>query len=289
MFQKTKATLASCTREVAAKFAAMPAFSGERKLRQHHVALLHNLVGKGRFVSPTWAVVVDSATGTTYRANGQHSSTMLAALSAEEFAEAFPNGLNVTIEEWTTDDLKGDAYGLFIIFDNPIMSRSNYDVMGFHTSQFPELVGIDEKFAVSLANGMAFYERSVENGVVLIPRERGSYLSYEDRRVFVQWAVTHEKARHGWLFTKPGVTAEMFANWLKNRPLAEEFWGLVLTESHPDSDHETRDLSRILKDFAGRPKIKQDRFRREAAKRWKVFQRTHPFETTETMEVPATV
>jgi hypothetical protein len=223
-------------------------------------------------VSPTWATVVDKTTGLTSRANGHHSSTVLAEWPAEEY----PAGLLVTIEEYTTDDLTHDAFLIFDLFDHPRSVRSNVDVMNLHRAHFPDLKAIDAKLCLALCNGIAMYEASRENGLVLPTRQRGGYLETDAYRSFVEWGAAFASTRHAWLLKKPGVVAEMVANRLSDADDAQDFWGLVFTESHPDTDHETRELSRTLRAYKGKPKVGQDRFRREAAKQWRRFRRSVP-------------
>jgi hypothetical protein len=270
MFSKTNVTLESCTHELARTFADMAPLAGERELKPAHVMFLDNHRKAGTFVSPSWAVVVDKSTGTKYRANGQHSSQMLAACPPEEY----PAELLVTIEEYTTDDLAHDAFLIFDLFDHPRSVRNNVDVMNLHRAHYPDLKDVDAKLCLALCNGIALFEQSRgEKGQVLPTRQRGGYLEQDDYRTFVQWAAPFAAERHAWLLRKPGVVAEMVANRRSFADEAEEFWRLVFTESHPDSDHETRELSRTLRDWAGKPRVGQDRFRKEAGKQWKRFRR----------------
>jgi hypothetical protein len=270
MFSKTNVTLETCTSELAREFAAMPGLMGERPLTPSRLAFLNNLRRTGRFASPTWAVVVDQATQTRYRANGQHSSTMLADLPPEEF----PTGLLVTIEEYTTDNFREDAFQIFNIFDHPRSARTNTDVMGLHRAQYEALAGVDLHTLVGLCNGIAFHEAHREGGQVWSPRERGAYLENDTIREFVLWAAEFKPAKHAWMLGKAGIVAEMFSTFTADQAAAREFWRLVLTESHPDVEHETRELSTTLKDWTMRPRIKQDRFRREVARNWRRYHRS---------------
>ena len=251
--------------------AQMPGLMGERPLKSSRLAFLSNLIQTRRFASPTWAVVVDSATGTRYRANGQHSSTMLAQLEPQDF----PTGLLVTIEEYTTDDFAHDAFAIFNIFDHPRSARTNTDVMGLYRAQFDqELAGLNLSTLVALCGGLYFHENHRENGRVWPPRERGLYLHDPAMRQFVLWAAGLDTTKHHWLLGKAGVVAEMYADFQADEEKAREFWTLVFRENHPDTDHETRELSTTLKEWAMKPRIKQDRFRREAARNWKRFIRS---------------
>jgi hypothetical protein len=279
MFSKTNVTLETCTQDLAKEFAAMPALEGERELKPAHLTFLDGHRRDGTFVDPTWAVVVDKTTGTKYRANGQHSSTMLANCPPEEY----PAGLMVTIEEYTTDDLAHDAALIFDLFDHPRSVRDNVDVMNLHRAHYPDLKDVPSKLCLALCNGIAAFEadraKAGDQSAEQLPiRQRGGYLQHDAYREFVRWAATFAAARHAWLLNKPGVVAEMVANHRSDSnagtAFAEDFWGLVFTESHPDSDHETRELSRTLRELVGKPRVKQDRFRKEAGKQWRRFRKS---------------
>lgn len=69
--------------------------------------------------------------------------------------------------------------------------------------------------------------------------------------------------------------ASMLEHGRRYQPEAREFWRLVLSESHPDPDHETRELSRDLLNIKHRPRYNQDTLRREATKAWKRYLRLH--------------
>jgi hypothetical protein len=271
MFSKTNVTLENCTQELASTFATMPALEGERSLRPSRIAYLDGCRKAGTFAAPTWAVVIDKITGVKYRANGRHSSTMLSNCPPEEY----PAGLLVTIEEYTTDDLTHDAFLIFDLFDNPRSVRTNTDVMGLHRAHYPELKTVDDTLCVALCNGIAMFEAGREKGIVLVSRQRGGYLQHENYRSFIVWAATAlAGTKHDRLLKKPGVVAEMIANRGSEPSAADEFWRLVFTESHPDADHETRELSRTLLEWARKkPMVGQDRFRRESSKQWRRFRR----------------
>ena len=151
---------------------------------------------------------------------------------------------------------------LFDIFDHPSSSRTNIDVMNLHRVYYDDLQEVDAKLVLTLASGIALYEKGIDKGLFLPARERGAYLAREDYRQFILWAAPFAKAVHGWMLHKPGIVAEMLSHRRSDAEAAETFWRLVFKESHPDADHETRELSRTLKDWAAKPKVSQDRFRR---------------------------
>jgi len=269
MFTKTNVTLEHCTQDFAKSFAAMPALPGERAIRSARLKYLDECRKAGRFISPTWAVVIEQATGTRYRVNGQHSSKMLADCPAEEY----PAGLLVTVEEYTSDDILHDGVEIFEVFDSPRSARTNEDVMNLYRSGYPELANVSSAFCVHIASGIAMFEKGRKDGMLYEPRKRGLYLETPSYRDFILWAVAFEDSHHGWLFGKPGVVAEMIANRQSDPRDADEFWRLVLTEAHPDPDHETRELTRTLREWASKPRVRQERFRKEAAKQWRRYHR----------------
>ena len=266
MFSKTAVKLEPLTHDLAKAYAAMPGLPGERPLRPSRLTFLEKHRQQGTFVSPNWAEAVDITTGQRYRVNGQHSSTMLARLAPEDF----PQNLLVTIEEYTFDDLASDAVLIFDLFDNPQSARTNLDIMGLYRARYPDLAGIDLKILVDVTNGVWFYEHERgDQGVAFKPRERGLYLMRPEVRAFARWVTAgFADAKHKWMFGKVGIVAEMFASMqVPDKSVAEEFWRLVLTESHPDPDNETRELSDTLKGWVTRPKApSQGRFRKEAKK-----------------------
>jgi hypothetical protein len=270
MFSRTNITLEHCTQELAKQIAAMPGLPGERPLKPSRLAYLDNLRRTHRFAAPSWAIVVNTATGARYRANGQHSSTMLAQIAPEEF----PQGLLCTIDEYSTDNFIEDASEIFEIFDNPRSARSNTDKMSTVRAQFPDLREIKLELLVAIVNGVAHYEGMREGGVVRTPRQRGMYFNEPDVRAFASWAASHEHARHSWMFWKPGVVSEMFTDLQADPEAAKAFWELTLTESHSDPEHETRECSRNLKELAPRPRVGQDRLQKEAAKFWRRYRRS---------------
>src|SRR4030095_16906328 len=275
MFEKTNVTLETCDRALAITFSQMAALEGERQIKPARLAFLRKHVKGGTFVSPTWAVVVDKITGNRYRANGQHSSTVLAEVAEPEWPIIFPKGLMVTIEEYTTDNLVPDSFLIFDLFDHPVSARGNVDVMNLHRVHYEDLKDVNPQVLLNLMAGVALHEKSLPKGMFLPARERGVYLEKEENRDFALWAAPFSKSLHGWMLKKTGIVAEMVGDRRLDPQIADDFWQLVFNESHPDKDHETRELSRTLKEWASKPKISQSRFRQEAAKQWRRFRKVY--------------
>jgi hypothetical protein len=275
-FQRTDVQLVDLTPEAAAEMAALPAFAGERELKATRLAFFQTHLTNGTFVGPEWTVAVHRPTTTRYRANGQHSSTFLSQLAPEAFPRNVQTGapLKVTINVIEFDSLDEDAFGIFNLFDHPKSARTNTDAMGVHRAHWPDLAGIPNSHLVNVANGITMYEHSRETPLLFTPRERGGYWDNDVYREFVRWTWGFTDTEHDWMLKKSGLVAEMLDDRLTDAKAADEFWTLVLTEGHPDAEHETRDLSRELLKAKGRPRVTQQQFRKEAAKAWRRYRRS---------------
>jgi len=272
-FRKVDVKLESLTPELARSFAGMQPFQGERSLKSARLNFLRRHVKAGTFSSPTWADAMQRGTDHRYRLNGQHSSAMLAALTPEEF----PLGLLVTIETYEFDSVDEDAFALFDLFDNPKSARDNTDALGVDIAAYEDLRAVDRKFAGKAAAGIAYFEGLKKDGGVLHDaRRRGIYFADLDNRRFLLWIWPFHDALHVGLLNPP-VMAEVYADWKYNAAMAQEFWTLVLYESHGDPDHETRELSRVLKEMKQAEKA-PEYFYARVRKAWNRYRRLRELE-----------
>ena len=129
MITKRKSELIPLTKELAAQFAGMRPLPGERPLRQARLKFFQSCVRNEIFNSPTWAQVFVGDDATPYRADGQHTSYVLA--HCEE--AIFPTAVSVTIDTWAVDS-ENELGDLFDLFNNPVSVRSNSDKMGVFRS-----------------------------------------------------------------------------------------------------------------------------------------------------------
>jgi hypothetical protein len=276
MFSVTNVTSNPMTPELAREFAQMPGLPGERPLNPVRLKHLDTERRTGRFTSPTWAVVINEATGQRYRANGQHSSTML---SSQCPPEEFPTGLRAIVVEYTTDNFAEDAFTIFEIFDNPRSVRNNTDKMSQFRALYPDLAHIKLQILVAVANGIYHYEDQREGGITLGARVRGIYYNQPEVREFAQWITAYDNTMHDWMITKPGLVCAMFATIKADKANAEVFWDYTFLESHGDPEHESRELTRNLKELLPRRRIGQDRLQKEASKFWRRYTRSIPAAT----------
>lgn len=233
MYKQTGLRIEPLTRELCTQFARMPAHRGERPLSKRRVSLLDSKIANGQFHSPEWAVAY--LNGKAYRVNGQHSSTALAEANGH-----FPNGLEVTIKEFTCES-EDDLADLFMQFDNKSSSRSDIEALMVGAAMHPELEGISKTSLMHATNGIA---RAVTrfDSKVRIDDRRGLIPGNTD---FIQWVRSYTGRND---LRRVGVIAAMYDTYRKDRQKCDEFWRLVSKESHADPNHPTRRLARLLKE-----------------------------------------
>ena len=267
MLRKVKSELVPLTRELAVEFAQMKPVPGERPLRPSRSKYFEWQLLQGSFNSPNWAKALIEGTQGEWRADGQHTSHLLA--TCEE--SLFPVGLSVTVNTYHLDSMLETA-DLFDLFDNPMSARTNADKLGIYIADHPDLVGMDRTFLGKVARGIDYYYRDLLKNnskiVVFEPRQHGLYFHMDaTNRAFAIWLAGQHQAKHAWMIGKPGITAEIYSDWRNHPELADRFWTEVMTERNPDPDDDTRELSRTFREWSRKqPRVRQDRFRTHAKK-----------------------
>ena len=271
MVKKIKSELTPLTRELAERFAKMSPLPGERTLRTARVKFFQARLADETFNSPSWSLATIGDSDHEFRADGQHTSHALTLCGDGQF----PTHLSVTINTYRLD-AEEDRVQLFDLFDNPNSARTNLDKMGIFIANHPDLTHIEDRgFLNKVAHGIDYHHREANAPVTHTARDFGVYYDDDARnRDFANWLYGWHDAIHAWMVGKPGIVAEIYADWISYPALAGEFWGQVFTESNPDSDDETRELSRTLKEWSRKqPKVKQDKFRVKVKKIWDRFRR----------------
>ena len=283
MLNKKAIKTQSLTPELAKHFASMKPLPGEREIKKQRIDFLESHVRRGSFFSPEWAVVLDRSNNEVYRANGQHSSTMLAALPED----VFPKGLHAYITEYEMDSQKEDGLTLFELFDNPASVRSTEDVMGVGAAHHPELMNIKRKFLVKVSKGItafyrglneqlrAAYERGKKKDATLVApeyaptfasRTLSEYYKKPTHCQFACWLwelsmyAPEVSVKNDFIFSQPVVVAVMFSDWKRDPLFATSFWGAVVNESDPNPKSYSRDLATELNEVRksiSRKKIEQ--------------------------------
>jgi hypothetical protein len=132
---------------------------------------------------------------------------------------------------------------------------------------------------VKVTNAIDFFLHDIPAGSPLPQsrhpgRDHGLYFNIESNRAFAVWLHNWAESKHAWMISKRGIAAEIFADWLADPVLASRFWGEVFTESNPDPNDDTRELSSVLKEWTRKvPTCKQEKLRARARKIWERFRR----------------
>jgi hypothetical protein len=230
---------------------------------------LESRLEKKKFNSPTWAKAIVENGSEEWRADGQHTSRLLATCSDS----LFPADLSATVDIYRLDDML-EVADLFDLFNNPASVRSNLDKLGVYIADYAELIQMDRVFLGYAAHGIDYYCRTLalaepdRKVMIFGAREHGLYFHTDPvNRAFAAWLYGQHQTIHAWMISKPGIVAEIYADWRNHRALAERFWMEVFTESNPDPEDDTREFSRLLKDWSTKqPRIKQHKFRAQAKK-----------------------
>jgi hypothetical protein len=280
---KKSAVLLPLTKELAAKIANLPGLPGERPVKPERIAFHLARLRERAFLSPNWAIGIAKDTGLEYRANGQHTSKIISELSLDDM-ELVPD--NVTLDTYEMDSVNEDGAALFEIFDHPITMRSNEDAIGVALSGHLDMNGRDRKFMVAVGRAINFYRNDIRRrepdkakGMRLYGiRETGNYFHEFENRRFALWIEQWVGSQNAWMIRVPAVTAEIFADWKAAEEMATMFWNYVFTETHPDSDDETRDLARRLNELHHKKHVKPDVYRNPIKRLWVRFVRAQEVE-----------
>jgi hypothetical protein len=274
MVRKVSSELVPLTRELALQFSQMAKLPGERPLRASRVKYFEAELQGGTFNSPNWAkAIIDGHEG-EWRADGQHTSHLLATCDEKLFPK---DDLSVTINTYRLNSL-GDLGELFDLFDNPLSARTNADKMGIYIADYAELDQLDRTFLGRTARGIDYFFRDLlkegQKAKVFDSREHGLYFDDGVNRAFAVWLYEHHQTKHAWMVGKPGIAAEIYIDWRSHPELAKVFWAEVFTESNSDPDDETRMLASTLRDWSRKqPRVTQDRFRARAKKAFDRYRR----------------
>ena len=131
-------------------------------------------------------------------------------------------------------------------------------------------------------NGVVYYEAAERQGEKKHPTVRLSSMGHRLRTrqqpasgVYPLLTGFQELRLFKRTVSRSGLVARLYSDWVENAETARKFWTLVLSESAPDPDDETRSFAEQLKKMnADRKKVTQEEFFKEAAKAWKRFKRT---------------
>lgn len=228
------------TRGLVKEFIEMDPLPRERPLSERRLQIYRRLLSAGEFRPVTWASASCKETNTTYRVNGQHTSTLLGEL--EQLPDFF-----VTVERYSCDTLE-DVAKLYSTFDSGIGSRTNNDIVQSFASTIKEFSGLKKKTFLLVAAAGSYHKWGFTYHQHP-PAERAELLfDYIDFTVWVDgilWPAdaNQEDASH---MNRAGVVAAMLGSYQKSQSDSDKFWRLVQNGAAPKANDASRVLQRYL-------------------------------------------
>jgi hypothetical protein len=235
------------TKKIAEQFATMDPAPSDRPLSPRRLEVYKKIMEAGQFRPVTWASAFCKETGGTYRVNGKHTSTLLAA-------QVKMPTFYAVIEQYSCDTLE-DVARLYSTFDSKMQSRTTKDINVSFAATVPELaeVEISDKNINISVSGMS-YAKWMEDYFSIQPAERAELLIEHPK--FVLW-IHHilgnkfkpregEVRQTGKHMQRLPVTAAMFLTHQKDASDAETFWTAVRDETGSGPEVPDRRLSKFL-------------------------------------------
>jgi hypothetical protein len=230
MFRLVNSETKPLTPELAERFKAMSPSPTERAFDPARAKMLREKAEAGQLITFNWAIA--KIGDKEYRANGQHSSSVLAELNGQ-----FPQGLKVHMDTYEVDDTDGLAL-LFRQFDNRKSGRTPTDVSGAYQGLYPELRDIPRGAAKLAVEGAAWYEKKVEG----LPAPSGDdvYTLFGKKSLhkFIKWIGEVFSVKTPEL-RRQTIVAAMYGTFEKNETEARRFWtevsrgGVEYEDNHP--------------------------------------------------------
>lgn len=217
-FNLVKSETRPLTPELVEEFMKLPASPTERPLLPKRVAFLQNALEEDRLVNFDWveAVLGDQR----YRANGQHSATMLSHLNGN-----FPQGRFVHYDTYRVED-EDELVMLFRQFDARQSGRSISDVAGAYQMSQPDLRDVDRKKAKLAVDGCAWYRHQIEGFAVGKGDDVYRLFSSASLHDYIHWIGDLLDMKTPELEPKTVVGA-MYATYMANEQAAKTFWTQV--------------------------------------------------------------
>ena len=279
------------TPETLAEFEQAIAMPGERPLDPKRMRMLRDLISDETFHGVDWSIARCKEDGVTYRADGQHSSTLLRGLLKDDSngdEPEFPTGLLATITTYEIDSLADDGMELFEAFNRPESVRTNKDMLGVYKAGHSDLKGVSTDHLSGILAGVSYAFRhltadSVENvrtewddyaGYMPNRRHAGALLDLEAVRKFIFWTAQFAASTNSEFLKKPSIVAAMFKQWAESEEKATVWWSAVMNESG-DEDDESTDLADALNKLVGqtRSKVSPVDFLSRCERSWKKYRK----------------
>jgi len=175
-----------------------------------------------------------------YRANGQHSSDLLARWpeNTHEYG-AFPEGLVAVVSDFEADT-KEDAALLFQQFDPAGSARTRPDLYGAYQGIYPAIADVPRANALLALDGYVWHQKNID-GLPVPERDRiPTWYGEVKIHGYIRWMGTFIFDKAPEMREQP-VAAAMYGTFCINEQEADEFWKAVasgggdhrMEETHP--------------------------------------------------------
>lgn len=220
-FKLIKSETVPLTPALVAEMRALPPSPTERECNQKRVDFLRDRLRAGLFHPPHW--VKAQVNGTTYRANGQHSSMMLAGIDG-----SFPQGFSVHVDTFECLNIEALAL-LFRQYDARQSGRSPGDVAGAYQGLESALDEVPRYLGKLAVEGITWYRKNIARREVN-PVGDDRYVTFHeaDQHPFIQWfgGLFGGKMRH---LTHQPIIGAMYATYNVDKDAADDFWREVVS------------------------------------------------------------
>lgn len=232
----------AATRSLVNEFLEMDRLPRERPLSERRLQVYRNVLNRGEFRPVTWASAHCKETGSTYRINGQHTSTLLSeCVTVPEFF--------VTVERYECETME-DVAKLYATFDSSMSSRTAGDIILSFASVIGEFANQNiKKKTYPLVVAAASYAKWGAGMYSIPSAERAeTLLDHTDFCIWVDGIIhpTDGEQKRALHLTRSPVVSAMLGTYMKSKSDSDEFWKLTRDETDENREDPTRILARYL-------------------------------------------
>lgn len=270
------------TKQLAEKFANMDPAPHDRPLSEVRLKVYEKIIMAGGFRPVDWAAAYCKDTGSTYRVNGKHTSTLTSGMGLDAVQDLY-----AVVSYYECDTLE-DVARLYSTYDSKTQSRTANDINQSFASCVPQLEGVDSR-TINLCTGAIWYSQILEAYKNMQQAERAeALLEHHD---FVVWVYdllgrnTSGKGKTAHLKRMP-VIAAMYSTWNKAPQVAKRFWEAVRDETGARPEEPSRKLAKFLllnstlnmrgDGKSGRYRVKEREFFVKSVHAWNAYRTDEP-------------
>lgn len=226
------------TKQIATHFAQMEAVPNDRPLSERRLLLYRKILNSEGFRPVSWATCHCQETGSTYRVNGKHTSTMLS--SVEELPEFY-----AIIEEYEAETLIDVAH-LYSTFDSRTQSRSATDINRSFAASVPELSVLPSRVISLVVSAVAYTKFGDGYGKVPSAERAELMLDEVEFAVWLSGIIGSGGREKELALRRMAVASAMYVTWKKSHSAATTFWMAVRDETGSAPSCPDRRLAKFL-------------------------------------------